>query len=51
MNNDEYKLVAKLGNLKTIVQMLKAINFQEVTIIFLFQTLISTLHFFSSFLI
>lgn len=25
-----YKLIAKLGNLKTIVLLLKAINFQEV---------------------
>ena len=32
MNSDvqDYKLVAKLGNLKTVVQLLKAINFKEV---------------------
>lgn len=32
MNPDveNYKLVGKLGNLKTIVQLLKAINFKEV---------------------
>lgn len=29
MSND-YKLHAKLGNLKTVVQLLKAINFKEV---------------------
>ena len=30
MYEGNYKLVAKLGNLKTIVLLLKAINFEEV---------------------
>ncbi|XP_033210813.1 cell cycle checkpoint protein RAD1 [Belonocnema kinseyi] len=28
--NDDYKLVAKLGNLKTVVHLLKAVNFKEI---------------------
>ena len=28
----EYKLIAKLGNLKTVIQLLRAINFKEVNI-------------------
>ena len=31
--NEEYKLVAKLGNLKTVVHLLKAVNFKEVYIL------------------
>lgn len=28
---DDYKLIAKLGNLKTVVQLLKSVNFKEVS--------------------
>lgn len=29
-NADDYKLIAKLGSLRTVVHLLKAINFKEV---------------------
>lgn len=33
ISTDNYKFVAKLGNLKVFVQLLKAVNFKEVFII------------------
>lgn len=35
--SDDYKLIAKLGNLKTVVHLLKAINFKHVRVIDYFE--------------